>query len=62
MRFDNAKNQFLDNVRLLGKDPEKYNQYNGLANISRGLSDLEDRISNIENTLNEIVRYLRNNN
>lgn len=49
--FNSARKQFSENARLFGdskKQPEKFNFYNGLANLASGLSNLQSDIKEIK--------------
>jgi hypothetical protein len=51
MSLYQAKRQFEENLRLFGNaqtDPEKFNLYAGLINVTKALSDMEDKLENIE--------------
>lgn len=59
MNFHNAEKQFVENVIFFNNPqstPEKYNLYNGLANLAKGLQDLENEIQEIKRFLNNIAR------
>ncbi|MBA7491679.1 hypothetical protein ES702_02227 [subsurface metagenome] len=62
MSFNGALKQFNENYRLFGLDPktqtEKFNLYNGLANLARGLQSLESQIYQINNRLGAMEQKL----
>ena len=52
MNFHKAAQQFAENINLLGGEamlpttnPEKYNLYEGLMNLARGLEQLQAEVS-----------------
>ena len=54
MSVDDAIRQFAENIQLLGGDtiaaqshPEKFNLYNGLRNLARGIQELQQDIRNL---------------
>lgn len=63
MSFNNAAKQFNDNYNLFGSDPktqaEKFNLYNGLANLAEGLESLESQINQINNRLGAIEQKIK---
>jgi len=63
MSFDNAAKQFNDNYILFGSDPkaqaEKFNLYNGLANLAKGLESLESQIYQINNRLEAMEQKIK---
>ena len=59
--FRNAKEQFIENVQLFGNphiEPEKYNLYNGLANLAKGLEKLEKKMDTLERRIINIENKL----
>ena len=59
MHFNNAKNQFNENLRLFGNSssaPEKFNLYAGLANLAEGLSQLQNEVRNLNNDIDSLRR------
>lgn len=57
MDFHYAKKQFKENVELFGdpqSNPEKYNLYNGLANLADGLENLEQQLAYIRAMLESL--------
>ncbi len=63
MEFISAEEQFRENYNLFGSDPknqtEKFNLYNGLANLARGLQSIQSSIKQIESRLNYIEQKIR---
>ncbi len=63
MSFDRALKQFNENYRLFGLDPktqtEKFNLYNGLANLAEGLQSLASQINQINQRLANLESRLR---
>ncbi|MEX2054287.1 MAG: hypothetical protein WD883_01995 [Candidatus Colwellbacteria bacterium] len=62
MKFNAAKAQFVANAQLLGSQPEKYNLYNGLANIAEGLKVLDDiqrQLKNIQYDVEDIKKKIQ---
>jgi hypothetical protein len=61
--IDSAKKCFAENLRLFGNastQPEKYNLYNGLANLATAVEELQTKLSQIEATVNRISRDVKN--
>jgi len=57
MNFSNAKRQFDENKRLFGDpqaEPEKFNLYQGLANLATGLEKLERRLVDLEDRIRRL--------
>ena len=50
---------FRENIELYAspprKDPEKFNLYNGLANLSEAVADLEARIDRLNRTIRTVT-------
>lgn len=62
MNFESSKKQFDENFQLFGNprtEPEKYNLYAGLSNLSTGLAELRSKIENIEYILAQINHKLK---
>ena len=54
MDFHDAQKQFQDNFNRFGSpdaDPERYNLYAGLVNLTKGLIAIESRLNAIEQEL-----------
>lgn len=52
-----AKKCFEENIRLFSNpnsQPEKYNMYNGLANLARAVGDLEDKVRSLEKEVRKL--------
>ena len=64
MSLNSAKDQFLENAKLLGGNPshggdgEKYNLYHGLVNTVNGLQKIEGDVEDIKYKLNSIINFL----
>lgn len=59
MSASDAQKCFLENRDLFGNSktqPEKYNLYNGLANLADAVIALERKIKNIEDDVHKIKR------
>lgn len=57
--FRSAQKQFEENVRLFGHpqtNPEKYNLYNGLANLAKGLGNLQISVDALTDALRRYGR------
>jgi hypothetical protein len=57
-----AKKQFEENLALFGNSssqPEKFNLYGGLLNLTRALSDIEDKLERLRIKLDDIEREVR---
>ncbi len=58
MNLHNAIKQFQENRRFFGNpstEPEKYNLYAGLENLTVGLQDINDKLERIEHLLKIIA-------
>lgn len=57
MSFYTAKRQFEDNIKLFSgpnMNDEKFNLYNGLANLAGALYNLENKIRTVEDDIRRI--------
>ena len=57
-----ARKQFEENLRLFGNaqiEPEKYNFYAGLVNLTKALSDAEGKLEHLRIKLDDIEREVR---
>jgi hypothetical protein len=62
MNLDWALKCFEENIRLFGQvqtQPEKYNLYNGLANLAHGLIQMQGEIANLRQEVDLIRRALK---
>lgn len=62
MSLYQARRQFEENLQLFGdadSQPEKYNLYAGLLNLTKALSDIEDKVMRIQSKLEDIEREVR---
>ena len=53
---------FSENLQLFGdpqSNPEKYNLYNGLANLAEGIGELENEIDRLKREINQIISTFR---
>jgi len=64
MSLYNAKKQFSENLRLFENaqtQPEKFNLYSGLVNLTDSLSEIESSVSQIRNMVEKIERNQKYN-
>lgn len=57
--IDTAKKCFAENLRNFGNAnaaPEKFNLYNGLANLATAVEELQNKLTEIESTVNRVRR------
>jgi len=63
MEFKSAQDQFMENYKLFGSDPrsqtEKYNLYNGLANLAKGLQYMKSDIEQINQRIQLLEQKIR---
>lgn len=62
MSFNAAKRCFQENLALFGNaqaQPEKFNLYNGLANLAIALSQLQTEIQRLKNEVDDLKRHQR---
>ncbi len=60
MTIDLAIKCFLENRDLFGNpqsQPEKYNLYNGLANLAQGISDMETEMKRLQQKIQLLTSY-----
>lgn len=63
MNLDWALKCFEENIRLFGQaqtQPEKYNLYNGLANLAHGLIQMQDEIVKSQQEIGQLRRAIKN--
>jgi hypothetical protein len=60
-KIDTAKKCFAENIRLFGNSnsqPEKYNLYNGLANLAAAVEETQEQLAQIQAALVHIAQRL----
>jgi hypothetical protein len=62
MSIQSAINCFEENIRLFANsrvEPEKYNLYNGLANMASTIQRLDREVGEIKEVVDHILREVR---
>jgi hypothetical protein len=57
-----AKKCFLENRNLFGNaqsEPEKYNLYNGLANLAEAIEEMDRKLNNLAHDVEQVKRSIR---
>ena len=58
MNAFNAKQQFSDNLQLVGNawtDPEKFNLYSGLYNLAESLEQIQNELNQVKSDIQILI-------